>query len=187
MQPGANESRHLTGKPRDLAKPDQRGMTLIELLVALAVMVLLATWAVPSFDALIARNAAATAIMRIKTAVAQARNTAITRRRTISVCASSGPPYTTCHFDDWSQDWVIIDGPAAGGDLTDGTILKVLEAEGAVAVRYNRDDRPVRFSALGWSQGYNGTFTICSDHEDGVSLVLSNTGRLRTSRDAADC
>ncbi len=64
----------------------QRGLTLIELIVAIAVLAIMVTWAIPSFQRFTARNEVAAEVMRIKTALALARNTAVTRRTTISVC-----------------------------------------------------------------------------------------------------
>ncbi|MDN3521487.1 GspH/FimT family pseudopilin [Halomonas ramblicola] len=154
------------------------GLTLIELIVAIAVLAITVTWAIPGFQQFTARNQVAAEVMRIKTALALARNTAVMRRATISVCASPGPPYTHCTFDDWDHDWVIVEGEASGGSLAGDTVLRVLEASDEVAVSFNRDDRPVRFSALGRSQGYNGTFNLCAKEQNTTNIVLNNLGRV---------
>ncbi|RTR01454.1 GspH/FimT family pseudopilin [Halomonas nitroreducens] len=177
----------LTGRPPAMAKPAQRGLTLIELLVALAVVILMATWGVPSFQQFAARNEVAAEVMRIKTALALARNTAVMRRTTIAVCASSGPPYETCTFDDWDQDWVIVEGEAVGGDLIDIPVLRVLHASETVDVSFNRSDRPVRYSSLGRSQGYNGTFDICSQKGESAAIILNNLGRTRAKGQSSTC
>lgn len=187
MAPGATEGQYLTDKPRGLAKRHSTGFTLIELLVALAVLVILATVAMPSFQRMMARNEVAAEVMRIRTALAVARNTAVTRRTTISVCASPGPPYTTCTFDDWDHDWVIVEGEVSGGDLTGDVLLRVLESPERIDVGFNRDDRPIRFSALGWSQGYNGTFIVCGRYAQSTSVVFSNSGRSRVSTSDTSC
>lgn len=170
-----------------LAPPPRRGtrrhggLTLIELIVAIAVLAILVTWAIPGFQSFTARNQVAAEVMRIKTALALARNTAVSRRTTISVCASPGPAYNTCTFDNWNHDWVIVEGEATGGNLAGDTVLGVLEASDRIEVSFNRDDRPVRFSALGRSHGYNGTFAICGGAEGTASAVILNSlGRTRT-------
>ncbi|MEQ6889685.1 GspH/FimT family pseudopilin [Halomonas sp. CS7] len=157
----------------------QQGLTLIELLVAIAMLAIMVTIGLPNFQNFTARNEVAAEVMRIRTALALARNTAVTRRTTISVCSSSGPPYETCTFNNWNNDWVIVEGEATDGSLAGETVLRVLEASDRVQVSFNRDDRPVRFSALGWSKGYNGTFSICGKVTSNPTVVLNNAGRAR--------
>ncbi len=178
---------HPPMRPMSSGHPLQHGLTLIELIVAIAVLAILVTWAIPGFQNFTARNQVAAEVMRIKTALALARNTAVTRRTTISVCASPGPAYTHCTFDDWDQDWVIVEGEATGGSLAGDTVLRVLEASDEVAVSFNRDDRPVRFSALGWSQGYNGTFEIFGKRGNGSSIIVNNLGRQRPFEKTNNC
>ncbi|MBB3231870.1 GspH/FimT family pseudopilin [Halomonas stenophila] len=187
MGQDTTEGHQLTGRPPGLAKPAQRGFTLIELLVALAVMILMATWGIPSFQQFAARNEVAAEVMRIKTALALARNTAVMRRTTISVCASAGPPYETCTFDDWDQDWVIVEGEATGGSLAGNKVLRVLAESDSVDVSFNRSDRPVRYSSRGWSQGFNGTFAVCSLKEESAAIIINNMGRARSEDTSSSC
>ncbi|MDW7746183.1 GspH/FimT family pseudopilin [Halomonas sp.] len=165
----------------------QHGFTLIELIVAIAVLAILVTWAIPNFQRFTARNEVAAEVMRIKTALALARNTAVTRRTTISVCSSPGPDHDTCTFDDWSHPWVVVEGKATGGDLTGDRVLRILDGPDNTAVTFNRDDRPVRFSALGWSQGYNGTFSVCAQGHGGSAVVISNIGKVRSESSTFVC
>ncbi|MCH4564496.1 GspH/FimT family pseudopilin [Halomonas sp. EGI 63088] len=187
MRPVTARALYHTGRPGRLAKSRQRGLTLIELVVAIAVLAILVTWAIPGFQSLTARNEVAAEVLRLKTALAVARNTAVTRGTAISICASPGPTYDTCAFDDWDHDWVIVEGEVTGSSLAGVTVLRVLEASDKVQVNFNRDDRPVRFSAMGWSQGYNGTFNVCGGHGSSTSIVLNNTGRVRATAAPPSC
>lgn len=187
MRPVTARALYLTGRPGRLAKSRQRGLTLIELVVAIAVLAILVTWAIPGFQNFTARNELAAEVLRLKTALAVARNTAVTRGTAISICASPGPTYDTCAFDDWDHDWVIVEGEVTGSSLAGVTVLRVLEASDQVEVSFNRDDRPVRFSAMGWSQGYNGTFNVCGELTTHSTIVLNNAGRARIMEHASDC
>jgi type IV fimbrial biogenesis protein FimT len=179
---------YLNGKPGQLAKHEQDGLTLIELIVAIAVLAILMTWAVPGFQAMTARNEVAAEVMRLKTALALARNTAITRRTTIAVCPLPSPDGTTCTFTDWNHPLVVVDGQAPSGNLADVKRLKVLEGSTGPSVTFNRD-YPIRYQATGWSRGHNGTFEICGRHGEGVKVIVSNMGRVRVGKadDRPEC
>lgn len=155
----------------------QRGLTLIELLVTIAVLAIMATIGVPSFQAFTARNEVAAEVLRITTALSLARNTAITRRTTITVCPSTDR--ATCNNSDWSLPLVIIEGRADGGTV-DGEVLKVMSKSRVPRVTYRNDNRPIRYGLLGRPSGHNGTFRICGRHETGSEVSVSNFGRVRS-------
>ncbi|MEQ5803215.1 GspH/FimT family pseudopilin [Halomonas sp. H10-9-1] len=163
------------------------GLTLIELLVAVAVLSIIATIGIPNYQRLSARNEVAMEVMRIQRALALTRNTAITRRSTVAVCASQGPSYSSCNFEDWSGDWVIVDGYIEGGSLAGEIILKVLEGSPKVSIGFSRRDRPVRYKALGRAGGHNGTFRLCGRGEAGATVIVNNAGRVRIESDALSC
>ncbi|SDK20870.1 GspH/FimT family pseudopilin [Billgrantia gudaonensis] len=157
------------------------GFTLIELVTTLAVMAILATWAVPAFQAQAARQEVTTDVMRLKTALSMARSTAITRRTPIVVCPLDDSTSAGCSkANDWTQPllikpWNDADAPA----------LRIL-ADGEVESITYRADRPVRFTALGRASGYNGTFRICGRRSNAARIIVSNFGRVRVER-GADC
>ncbi|WP_043531605.1 GspH/FimT family pseudopilin [Litchfieldella xinjiangensis] len=160
-----------------------RGFTLIELLVVIAVAVIIATVAVPNFQAFAARNQVNAEVLRIRTALAMAKNTAVTRRKTITVCPSIDR--TEC-LTDWSAPLMVVEGPMDKGvRKSDEPVLKVLEAGNASSVSFRNDYRYIRFPQTGWPRGYNGTFVVCSDGGAGAHVVLSNLGRVRNAR--MDC
>lgn len=163
------------------------GLTLIELLVAVAVLSIIATIGIPNYQRLSARNEVALEVMRIQRALALTRNTAITRRSTVAVCASQGPNYSSCNFEDWSGDWVIVDGYIEGGSLAGEPILKVLKSSSKVSISFSRHDRPVRYNALGRAGGHNGTFRLCGRGEAGATVIVNNVGRVRVESDTLSC
>lgn len=156
----------------------QQGLTLIELIVAIAVMSILVTWAIPSFQQFTARNEVAAEVLRIKTTLAMARNTAITRRTTITICPSTDR--LTCKNSDWSLPLIIIEGRADGGTV-DGEVLRVTQESRVPQVTYRNDNRPIRYGQLGRPAGHNGTFKLCGNHDSEAYVIVSNFGRVRVS------
>ncbi|EPC00003.1 hypothetical protein L861_08555 [Litchfieldella anticariensis FP35 = DSM 16096] len=153
------------------------GFTLIELLIVIAVAVLMTTWAVPSLQAFTARHQVAAEGLRIKSALAQAKSTAVTRRTTITVCPTHDQKIC---LDDWTAPLMIIEGRADGGIRSaDEPILRVLAASELESITFRNDYRFIRFPATGWPRGYNGTFNVCGRHGQAVQLVMSNMGRIR--------
>ncbi|MFC3284186.1 GspH/FimT family pseudopilin [Litchfieldella rifensis] len=165
------------GRSTRLSARRSCGFTLIELLVVVAVAFIMASWAIPGLQAFTARHQVTTEVLRLRTALAQARNTAVARRTTITVCPSQDRE--TC-LADWSAPLLIIEGRAAGGTRkANEPILKVLDAGEVESVNFRNDYRVIRFPASGWPRGYNGTFTICGKHGRAAQVVMSNLGRVR--------
>ncbi|MCG6659690.1 prepilin-type N-terminal cleavage/methylation domain-containing protein [Halomonas campisalis] len=155
----------------------QRGLTLIELLITLALLVILFGWAVPSLQALNARQQVAAEVMRLKTALALARNTAITRRTPVVVCPAAGDS-NQCNGDlsDWTAPLLVMLNP----DTPEAQVLRRLPASPVLSLTY-RQDRAVRYTALGRASGHNGTFRICGRHDTGSQVIVSNFGRVRVN------
>lgn len=163
------------------------GFTLIELLVTLAVVVIMATVAVPSYQAFSARNEVAAEVMRLKTALAMTRSAAITKRTTVTLCPTQN--MTQCEITDnnsgeaWLATLAIFEGQGKPGD----ELLRTFGGSQLPAVTYRNDDRPVRYKALGRSSGYNGTFRLCGRLEEGASVIVNNVGRVRVESERPDC
>ena len=188
MQPGAAEEQHLTEKPSGLAKPVGKGFTLIELLVTLAVIVIMATVAVPGFQRFSARNEVAAEVMRLKSALAMTRSAAITRRTTMTLCPTND--MVQCQIQDnadgeaWLATLAIFEGRGEPGD----DLLRSFDESPLPSLTYRNDNRPVRYKSLGRSTGYNGTFRLCGRQDEGARVIVNNTGRVRvTSSRPAEC
>ncbi|MEA3251230.1 MAG: GspH/FimT family pseudopilin [Pseudomonadota bacterium] len=160
----------------------QHGFTLIELLVTLSILVITLGWVAPSFSHLISRNSIATDISRLRSAVALARNTAITREDVITLCPSRDQE--SCN-KNWSLPLLVIQGPFDGDNISQDTdILKIIPKGNVSNTRFRNDYRWIRIPATGWPRGYNGTFELCDNNTGSATLVMSNTGRLRSGTTA---
>ncbi len=134
-------------------RPGERGFTLLEMMVAVAILALITGLAWPAIERLIDRNTMVAARGTVALAVARARSTAITRETPVSVTLdanasgqlafSSGllpmplPPGVTV---EWPEGGIVIYGdgsaPAATG---------VIHA-GAAASRFTVDQATARVS-----------------------------------------
>ena len=97
----------MTAKP-----PLQSGLTLIELLVAVAVLAILLSIGMPSFQSMVAQNRATSAANELQSTLQFARSTAIAQARPVTVCAANFTGTTpTCITDptvrNWSGGWIV--------------------------------------------------------------------------------
>jgi type IV fimbrial biogenesis protein FimT len=129
----------------------QRGVTILELLIVITLLSVILAIAVPGYRQLVLNNRQATAVNELVTALQLARSEAITRNvaapAVVSVCASSNG--TGCS-GTWSDGWIVFidsDGPAAinvdevlrAADAPPG--LEIGAPGAATAISYRRDGR----------------------------------------------
>jgi len=106
-----------------------RGLTLIELMVALAVLVILLTVAVPGMRNFVKNNRLTAAANALSTSMALARSEAVRRGRPVTVCSSSGG--TACDGAAWAEGWIVfVDEGAAGSVDTSDEIIRVFGKAG---------------------------------------------------------
>jgi type IV fimbrial biogenesis protein FimT len=170
------------------------GLTLLELLVALAIAGLTLAWTVSSGADWLAHYRHRSAAQALAEALALARSEAIKRGHRVTVCPSSGgltcstaPGWETGYltFDDLeddvtadSDDAVVRRASAAGHDIT-------IRGNGPVA-------QYVSYTSLGLARRSNGalqmgTFTVCRPGAPAIEVVLANGGRTRIQEVAELC
>ncbi|MBO9715976.1 MAG: Tfp pilus assembly protein FimT/FimU [Pseudoxanthomonas sp.] len=164
------------------------GFSLVETSASLAVLAILVGLALPGFRGTLERQRAATAMHLVGTQLAQARNTAITRRIPVTVCPSRGGG--RCLGEpDWSAGWLLYldrgrnDQPQSPDDVLRDVrqpvheSIQLLASAGRLRVRYQPDGR---------SGGNNLTLRICSSGRLHGEVIVNNVGRVRTHRAAPD-
>ncbi len=145
-----------------------RGFTLIELMVALAIIMILAVMAVPSFRSFTANQQVKTASYDLLTAFNYARGEAIKRNDTVTVLAVGGA---------WAGGWQV-KVTVAGTDV----VLKEWDAPNSVTFSNN----PVSLAFLGngrVSGGVGATLRVCKSQatERIVSVDMSGHASLKRS------
>ena len=164
---------------RSSAPTSNRGFTLLELLVTIAVAAILLAIAIPSYLGMVQRNTIAANANDLVGDFNYARSEAVTRGQPVNVGASSNQ--TSCCGGNWDEGWIIF-APAAGTTApTNDNILRVHgRLDGTINVGFSRGTgTPVVFDANGFARTSNGTFTVTSnDTSDSTQIRIATSGRI---------
>ncbi|WP_395683821.1 GspH/FimT family pseudopilin [Dokdonella sp.] len=172
-----------------------RGFTLVELMMALAIVAVLATVAIPAFGNLLGRTRQQVVMADLQASLNQARSAAVSRGMHVIACPSVDQ--STClHTTQWHLGWLLFadrdhDGqrsdeePVIGGGQAQPEGIGILATVGRPRIDYQSD---------GSASGTNITLTVC-DRAAGPTrartLVVSQSGRIRlgqaTAGAASDC
>ncbi|MBX6421499.1 MAG: GspH/FimT family pseudopilin [Nevskia sp.] len=172
----------------------QRGWTLAELLVALAVSSILLAEAIPAFDRMLAYNRLAVSANQLLTDLLRARQTAIQHNQAVTFCA--GNASVGCHGDWSAREWIVFVDYGHDGRLDREDVLQAtgsLADAASLAVMGNGPfERAVIYQPTGMAQTSTGAFAagslwICVRNRpapNATRLVLAASGRVRSESDA---
>lgn len=154
------------------------GVTLIELLVALAVMAVLTSLAAPAFHRLSRHTALGVAQNDLLAGLRTARTDAVESDTRTVMCPSRDGRHCRAGIR-WSQGWLIAYDRDHDG-APDGVPIHVHEAlsKGTVIIG-SRGRQRIHYHANGTAPGSNLTLTLCNDASGADGIVVSNSGRIR--------
>lgn len=169
-----------------------RGLTQIEVITILAIAAIVLSVGVSGFQTMFQNNRKTTAINDMRTALALARSTAITRRARVTVCKSANTTIdaAVCTTGgDWSQGWIVFVDPDAAGNnagvrdpgeelLRVHEALKGSDGFSGNATVVNR----ISFTPQGmFENGFGGTLTYQDPRGSsyGGRLIISSGGQVR--------
>jgi type IV fimbrial biogenesis protein FimT len=165
-----------------------RGVTLVEMPFALAVLAVLLVLAMPAFGSLRASTTMRAARDDLATALASARNAAVIRNARAVVCPSADA--RTCRETTaWHDGWIVfLDANGDGRRDADEVVLSASQGHGTgLAVVSSSGRQRATFRPDGSAAGSNLTLTICARGAASrpSTLVLNNAGRVRVGRPSA--
>jgi len=165
----------------------KKGFTIIEAMVAISIIGILSSIALPSFNHWIVKNRVDNEISQLHRLLSHARNTAINMEVPVVIC----PLENDSCVKDWTKDLaVFID---LNGNRTidrsndikkdEPIIYSKLKIKPGDGLAYPRDI--IVYQPTGQSGGYNGTFRYCPNgHPDKKrGLKVSLRGRVYASSD----
>ena len=155
------------------------GFTIFEIMVTMAIAAVVAAFAIPSFQAVMSSSRLNAAAQEVSNSVALARNTAISRRRSVVWVPSAGS----------SPVWKL------AMDSSVGPVLARHAIEGNMSLAYSVAFTEMTFQPNGYVQKTNGgatsamdvTITLCDTStrkESGRNVFITRVGRVRTAQHA---
>jgi len=156
------------------------GLTLIELVIAIAVAGLLVALAAPSFSNLQARRAADAAIAALTSDLALARSEAIKRGNSVTVC-SSADGNNCLGVTEWRQGWIVYHNAIIPGNPARAA-SEVLRAQGLVSgidsMQATRQAMTFRQNGVGSGIAGNVRVTPLADPAQVRLMCISILGRV---------
>mgnify|MGYP001819804092 FL=1 len=172
-----------------------RGLTLLELLVAIAIAALLIAIIVPPMQGLIARARIASAINGLSSLMTYARSEAIAHNRRITLCPTTDRS-GCASAGDWKHGaMVFADSNGNRRRDDDEPLLKYSSMNGLLEIfsgsspgESGQSRNRVDFSPSGSAAGYTISIRFCApgNAAPGRILLLQNSGRIRLSERESD-
>jgi type IV fimbrial biogenesis protein FimT len=161
----------------------QKGVTLIEMLISLAIMAIAITAVAPSIQSILIKNRIVSEINELSAIIQFARNQAIDQQITIIVCPSGD--FSVCS-NNWDDPKIVFIDSDSSGDR--GANEELLATTGAISDNnyLTGPANPLFFSATGEAVA-NSNLILChssKDNEYGRQLSITLQGRVKMSSDS---
>lgn len=140
---------------------DPTGFTLVELMVVIAIVAILLTIAVPSFEYVTTSNRMSTEIDSLLADLQYARSEAMKQGQTVTVCPSADGKRCDKSMS-WKSGWVVFsDGNGDGMVNEDDSVLRIRQAFlGNDSFDSDNDMQSVTFNRAGFASSLTDTGTV---------------------------
>ncbi len=176
------------------SRHQQYGLTVLELLIAVAAAAVLLSLAVPSYSSVVHKNRIAAATDLLYLSLNTARSEALKRRDPVRICPSADS--TGCRNDgDWSDGWLIFNDANSNNSPDTAEIIQVVDAvEGEIMLQVSSAFSGfIQFQPTGaafGNGGNTGEFRLCHADAESFSrrIAVSLSGRVAAhDRAQTDC
>lgn len=157
-----------------------KGLTFLELLIVLSLLLILQAILSPSLHRLLVQNRIQLMMSQIKHEIYEARMQALHRQQTVRLCGSAHQRYCD---GKWDQGQLIL-ANSSGAVLRQYPAMKG-ECRLVWRSSFGRNQF-LDFTAEGFTLGQQGTFYCCANKESiqySQALVLTRSGRIRNFQD----
>jgi len=161
------------------------GMTLVELIMSITILVILVTLAVPGMTEIVQNNRSATQIHDLQTSLNYARSEAVKRNTSMSLCHTHDGE--KCHLgDNWKPGLIIFEDQNLNGKIDeDDTILRLYRGlSGGNKLKFSANK--IVYSSDGLAT--TGTFTLCdargATHAKGLIIGVGGLSHLAVDDDS---
>jgi len=167
----------------------QYGLTIPELMIAIAIFAILVSVAVPQFNNLMRRQELNSKVSLLKSTLAYARNEAISRRKDVVICGTTDGE-TCADSADWSSGWLVfVDEDTDNVFDTDDLLVRSSawkSNKSKLLISSTADPKVVHYNERGESDGGVQAMMVCradTDDDDGDEYMrtfsISNVGSVR--------
>lgn len=165
-----------------------RAFTLIELIVAIAILGIIMAIAMPSFTSIIQNNYAVSISNNLTESLLFARSEAVKRNSPVTICATADNNFTSCG-SQWALGWIIFADVNGNASIDSGidTILRVERLTGQNAtLTPSPNTNSATYNNLGFPlpSTANVTFQVLATGCKGDyirNINVSLTGRVTTT------
>jgi type IV fimbrial biogenesis protein FimT len=167
----------------------RRGFTLVELLIAVAVVAILLNVAISGFGSVIQAARAAHARSALLAVLTTARTRAAYNEVDVGLCPSTNGASCDAVFH-WERGWVAYADMNGSDRLDAGDVVlsRQLALGAGVQVVTSSGRRRLEFQPNGSNAGSNATFTICDRRgpAKATAIAMGNAGTYREVKPSAD-
>jgi type IV fimbrial biogenesis protein FimT len=168
---------------RDRVMQNEKGFSLVEVIVTLGISALMLSMAVPSMGTFLSNSRQTGAINNFVASIRMARSTAIEANTDVTICPSAGG--RNCESVEWHEGWIVFKD-LDNNQVVDGddTIVRIYNRAEGVEIRPSQAEGFLHYRPNGrivhqQLSGSAGDFTVCDSRGADFAkvMILDLSGR----------